>query len=435
MESASGFPHPLKGEQSLHQRQPIALVLCDEACVTLGKLTSRRCKAALPFAGKYRLIDFALSNCVNSGIETVGVITQYQPRSLNAHLAYGHPWGLNRRENGLTLLHPYQVHTGIGWYTGTANAVYQNQSFVFHHRADEVVILSGGEVCSIDLSALAALHRRAEADLTIAAVPAGENTVGQNGTLAVDDGGWVRKWILPESALPGPLAAMGVLLFSKDTMSRRLSEDAQRLDSTHDLFRDLIPRMIRAGDRVMAFRHTGYWSGLHTEQGYWQAHMDLVNESPVLNLADEPWPVRTQLEVRPPVRVSVQARVSCSLLSEGCVVEGTVERSILSPGVHVAPGAVVRNAVVMHDTTIDECALVEKAILDMDVVVGPGARVGKVDHGSRTRGALQPERLVTVEQGVRIPAYAVVEPDALFTDWLFAVERGEHFEAQVIITC
>jgi glucose-1-phosphate adenylyltransferase len=432
MGKASGIPDSVKDDQSLHHRRAIALVLCNEACATLGKLTSRRCKAALPFAGKYRLIDFALSNCVNSGIESVGVITQYQPRSLHAHLAWGRPWGLDRRERGLTLLHPYQTGAAIGWYTGTADALYRNQDYILHYQADEVFVLSGGEVCSIDLSALVAQHRAARADLTVAVV-VGESATSSHGTLVVDREGWVRAWIPPEFDAQGPVAVMGVVLFSTDVLTWRLSEDAQRMDSAHDLFCDLIPRMVRAGDRVMAFRHTGYWRGLCTVQEYWQAHMNLVTENSPLDVGSEGWPVHTQFEMRPPAHVSTEAYVSRSLLSEGCLVEGTVGCSILSPGVHVAPGAVVHNAVVMRDTAIEEGALVRNAILDSDVVVGPGARVGEVDHHSRTRSAFPLERLVIVEQGMHIPAHAVVEPDALFADRRLPIECRDLSEAPVSV--
>jgi glucose-1-phosphate adenylyltransferase len=262
-----------------------------------------------------------------------------------------------------------------------------------------------------------------------------ESAASVHGTLALNDGGWVCNWIPSGSTLPGPLAAMGVLLFSKDTVIRRLGEDAQRVGSTHDLFRDLIPRMIQGGDLVMTFRHTGYWSALHTVQDYWQAHMDLANANPLLCVGSDGWPIRTQVEVRPPTRVSTKADVSRSLLSQGCEVEGTVAHSILSAGVHVAAGAVVHNAVVMRDTTIGEDALVENAILDSDVVVGPGARVGEVDHDQRTQKPARAERLVIAEQGKHIPARAVVEPDALFADWLVSVQRRQMAEAQVSATC
>ena len=435
MENENKFLDPMGDRQVAHWRQPLALILADDPCTTLDKLTSRRCKPALPFAGKYRTVDFALSNCVNSGIETVGVITQYRPRSLHAHLAFGRPWGLDRRGSGLTLLHPYQAHTGIGWYAGTADALLLNQDFILHYQRSEVLVLLGCQVYTMDFGPLIARHRETKADLTLAAVPVRATAAEQCHTLAVDDEGWVCDWVPPGHDAPGGLAAMGVLLFSTDALSWRLSEDAQQPASTHDLIRDLILRMIEAGDRVMAFRHAGFWSDLQTVCDYWNANLDLLREDTGLSLQGTSWPIRTQSQVRPPTHIASGASVSRSLISEGCVVEGTVERSILSPGVHVAPGAVVRSSVVMHDTVIEEGALVENAILDSDVVVGPGARVGKVDHYSRTRSAFQPERLVIVEQGVHVPARAVVEPDALLADWLLPVERRDLSEAQVSVAC
>jgi glucose-1-phosphate adenylyltransferase len=409
-------------QHAVHRR-PAALILCTEACASLGKLISRRCKAALPFAGKYRLVDFALSNCVNSGIETVGVITQYRPRSLNAHLAFGRPWGLNRHGASLTLLHPYQTGTGIGWYAGTAHAVHLNWDFVSHHRADELFILAGGEVCSLDLSALAAQHRSAKADLTIAAVPAGGKMVGPNGTLRVDCQGWVRKWISPASNHPGPLAVMGVLLFSTDALSRRLSKDTPRPDSRHDLICDVVSRMIEARDRVMSFRHAGSWRDLHTIRDYWIANLNLLGEEPGLNLQDRLWPIRTQTAVLPPAYIASQARVSQSLISEGCIIEGTVERSVLSPGVYVASGAVVRNAVVMHNATIKAHAHVENAVLDTSVVIAAGASVGEADR-------LLPTPVV-VKQAAQIPALAEIEPALQLSLPFHPAERRDLSEAQL----
>jgi len=404
-------------------RPPLALILSDDPFTDLGKLTLRRCQAALPFAGKYRVIDFALSNCINSEIESVGVITQYQPRSLHAHLAYGRPWGLDRRERGLALLHPYQGRTSIGWYTGTADAVFQNQEFIFRNRTDEVLVLAGCEVSCLDLSVLVAQHRKAKADLTIAVAAIKGETASRHHTLTVDYESWVRALIPPGTSGPGPLAVMGVLLFSTDTLSWRLSEDSQQPSSTHDLIRDVIPRMIQEGDRVMAFRHTGYWNGLQTVHDYWRANMDLLGENPDLNLQDAAWPIRTRPEVRPPTRFSRGARVSHSLLSEGCIVDGTVEYSILSPGVFVAPGAVVRNAVVMHDSTIEERAIVENAIVDMQVIIGPQARIGQARRHAPTVSASTPDRLTIVEQRARIPGNEVIRPHPASDDWVLSAQR------------
>ena len=398
-------------------RQPLALVLSVNVGRKLRELTSQRCKAALPFAGKYRLIDFALSSCVNSEMERVGVITQYQPRSLHAHLAHGRPWDLDR-SGGLTVLHPYQGHTGMSWYTGTADAVYQNLDFVFHDRADEVLVLPGDQVYSIDLNVLTAQHRRSKADLTVAVVAIEESVAQWHPTAVVDHDGWIQTLLAPADDRAGPLAVMGVLLFSRDVLSWRLSEDAQRQSSTHDLVRDVLPGMIEAGDRVMAFQYTGYWEPLRTVHDYWQAHMRLLNGNPGLNLQDTAWPVRTRSEIRPPTHVSARARVLNSLLSEGCIIDGTVEYSVLSPGVQVSSGAVVRNSIVLHDTSIEERALVENAILDTGVIVGSCAQVGQVRHRSPKLGVSVPEPLTVIARDVHMPAREVIRADGWIYDQL-----------------
>jgi glucose-1-phosphate adenylyltransferase len=385
-----------------HARRPVALVICDDPFTDLGRLTSERCKAALPFAGKYRLIDFALSNCVNSDIETVGVITQYNPRSLQSHVAYGRPWDLDRTKGGLTFLHPYQARMTMNWYTGSADAVYQNQDFVLRHDEDEVLILIGSQVCAMDFAPLIARHREAEADLTVAVTVCETELPSQHYTVDIDSKGSIHNIIPPGADKPGAATLMGVLLFSTEVLNWRLNEDAQRQDSGHDLFCDLLCSMIQAGDRVVAF---------------------LLGESPQLNLQDASWPIRTQFEVHPPVRVSSGGKISHSLISEGCIVDGSVEYSILSPGVSVAPGAVVRHAIVMHSASIEECACVENCVIDMDVIVGPQAHVGKSHRHAPTVYATAPVQLTIVEKGARIPAQERVEPEPEPSDWLLARQQ------------
>jgi glucose-1-phosphate adenylyltransferase len=404
-------------------RPPVALVICDDPCADLGRLTTDRCKAALPFAGKYRLIDFALSNCVNSDIETVGVITQYKPRSLHSHVAYGRPWDLDRTKGGLTLLHPYQARTEMDWYTGSANAVYQNQNFFLRHKTGEVLILVGSQVCTMDFAPMISRHREAQADLTVAVVHTDKTPSVRHYTLEISGKGFVEKVLPPGTDQPTAAALMGVLLFSTEALNWRLGEDALREDSTHDLFRDVIPSMIQAGDRVIAFQHVGYWSSLQTARDYWQAGMDLLGESPPLNLQDASWPIRTQSEVHPPTRVSSGARIAHSLISEGCIVDGTVEYSILSPGVSIAPGAVVRHAIVMHNTSIEERAWVENAILDMDTIVGPQSHVGKSYRQAPTVREKTPVQLTIVQKGTRIPAQQTVEPPPETSDWLLTQQQ------------
>jgi glucose-1-phosphate adenylyltransferase len=403
--------------------QALALVFSHTPSAGLGKLTSQRCTSALPFAGRYRLIDLALSNCVNSGIGNVGVIAQYQPRSLRAYLADGRPWGLDRHEGGLELLPPHGTQAGRGWYKGTADAIDRNWEFISRSQADQVLILTGSEVHAMDLSNLVAQHHKEKADLIIAAVAIARESAGRYYTLVVDREGWARAWILPGASRPGPLAVMGALLFSREALRRRLREDAQQPDSTHDLFHDVIPAMFKAGDRVMAFQHAGYWNGMRDVHDYWQASMDLVHEDPGLSLLDGAWPIYTQCEVQPPARIARGAVVSRSLISEGCVIEGTVEGSVLSPGVQVAVGAVLRNAVVMHGSALEERALVENAILDANVIVGPQARVGKLCRHAPTLKASTPDQLTVVGQGTRISTCATIRPSPAGGDWRPAARR------------
>ncbi len=422
--------------QASETRKPLALVLCGDPPTHLEKATSVRSGMALPFAGKYRLIDFALANCANSGIERIGVIVQHRPHSSHAHPEHGHPLRLRRRERGLTLLHSRgarpgtDLYPGLGWHVGSADAVFQNRAFISGRQADEVLILSGCEVFCTDLSALIAQHRQGKADLTIAAVAVQGKVAGGHNTLVVDSEGHVRVLVSPGSAAPGPWAAMGAMLFSADVLSRRLSEDAQQPGSMHELIHDVIPRMLAAGDRVMAFQHAGYWKSLETAHDYWQAHMDLLSEVPGLNLQDAARPIRARSDIQPPTRISASARISHSMICDGCIIEGTVEHSVLSPGVHVAPGAVVRHAVVMAGATIEERALVENVILGVGVVVGSQAHVGRIHRHAPTCQALVPDQLIVTEQGGRISTRTIVGPDfsgpdSASSEWFRPAQRQD----------
>ena len=409
---------------SSYGQPTVAVIICDDPSSDLDKLTAKRCKAALPFAGKYRLIDLALSNCVNSEIDTVGVLTQYRPRSLHAHLRYGRPWDLDRRKGGLTLLHPYQAHATVNWYTGSADALYKNLDFCRRQQSARVLVLVGSQAYGMDFVPMIAQHRRTTADLTIATVRAHLEPPQKYYTLHVGDDGRVHGMLPPSAGSDTPMIAMGAFLFSANALQRHLVQDAAQGNSRHDLFDDLIPYMIQAGDRVMAFQHLGYWNGLQTVNDYWQAGMDLLSESPRFNLQDAAWPIRTQPDARPPTRVSSGARISHSLISQGCLVDGTVEYSILSPGVSIAPGAVVRHSIVMHNTLIEERALVENAILDMDVTVGQQAHVGRSRRCAPTVHDPEPVRLTIVGEGARIPAHETVVPGAVEKEWLFAQTRA-----------
>jgi len=401
--------------------RPVALVFSDDLSIDLGALTRQRCTAALPFAGRYRVIDFALSNCVNSGIERVGVITMRESHTLQSHVAHGRPWDLDRHEGGLSFLHPYQACTDVGWYVGTADALFQNQGFIAHHRPEQVLVLWGSQVSIMDLGMLSVQHQRARADLTVAVVAAANGEVRCHPTLIADEEGWVQQLVPPGAPHSGSCVLLGVMLFSADVLNWRLSEDAQRTDSSHDMIHDVIPRMIEAGDRVMSVKHGGFWSRLLSVYDYWRANMDLLSDSPKLNLHDAAWPIRTQSTACPPTRLSTGARVSHSLLSEGCVIDGTVEYSILSPGVYVGPGAVVRSSIMMHDVAIEERATVENAIVDVNATVGTQARVGRKARHAPALDQPARELLAVVEAGARIPGHKVIEPVSQLDAWAMSV--------------
>lgn len=391
--------------------QPLALILADYEATQLDKLVSHRSTAALPFAGEYRLIDFALSNCAHSGIDIVGVITQYQPRSLHNHLAYGRPWDLDRRQGGLTLLHPYQGRGGMQWYNGTADAIYQNQDFILRHQTREVLILAGDQVYKQDMNVLLERHRRTNADLTLGVAAIEPQQAAQYHTLHIDEAGRVLALVPPGGIEPGSLALMGIMLFNTDALNWRLNEDAQNTESMHRLDDDLIPQMIRAGDHVQVFQYTDYWKRIRTVQDYWLASIDLLQDTQPLNLNDSGWPIRTLVQARPPTRIETGGRISHSLISGGCIIEGSVEYSILSPGVYVGPGAVVRNAIVMHEAVIEERALVQNAVLDIQVIVGQQAQVGLAARQAPTTTAMACTPITVVEKGMHIHTQAIPELD------------------------
>jgi glucose-1-phosphate adenylyltransferase len=353
----------------------LAMVLAGGAGSRLSVLTQKRTKPAVPFAGKYRIIDFSLSNCANSGIYTIGICTQYRPRSLNDHIQSGYPWDLDRIAGGVSLLQPYIGRPGSDWYQGTADAIYQNLDFIQHHRPDVVLILAGDHVYKMDYDVLITSHRENGADLTIATLRVDSEDTSRFGILETDNSYRVVGFEEKPTHPRGTRASMGIYVFNADVLYEVLEADHARARSRHDFGRDLIPRMIDS-HRVYAFPHHGYWVDVGTIEAYWQAHMDLLIDEPPLNLLDRGWVIHTRSEERPPVNIRSGATIEHSLITDGCVIEGAVEQSVLSPGVVVREGAVVRHSVVMTDAVIEENAVVDYAILDKHVHVGARAKVG-----------------------------------------------------------
>jgi glucose-1-phosphate adenylyltransferase len=352
-------------------KRVLAIVLAGGEGERLSILSAIRAKPAVPFGGKFRIIDFTLSNCVNSDIDNVLVLTQYNPRSLNDHIGAGRPWDLDRNVRGIRLLQPYIARGRPSeWYRGTSDAVLQNIETIRQEPGDIVLVLAGDHIYKMDYQPFVAAHRRRRADVTVAVkrVPIGE--ASRFGILALDDNGEVADWQEKPTQPKSDLASLGIYVFSKKALLAWLDE------SRIDFGRHVIPAMLAGGARVFGYRFDGYWQDVGTVESYWQAQMDLLDEHPGLDLYDKEWLIHTRSEERAPARMGPTANVHRSLVSHGCLISGTVERSVLSPGVRVDPGAVVRDSIIMFDSVIRAGAVVDRAIIDKEVSVGPNAVVG-----------------------------------------------------------
>ncbi|HEX5465409.1 MAG TPA: sugar phosphate nucleotidyltransferase [Candidatus Limnocylindrales bacterium] len=353
-------------------KRVLAVILAGGEGERLSLLSSVRAKPAVPFAGKYRIIDFTISNCVNSGIDDVVVLTQYDPRSLNDHIGLGRPWDLDRNRGGIRLLQPYVARgRANAWYGGTADAVRRNLSTIVESGADTVVILAGDHIYKMDYEPFIRAHKRHRADVTIAVRPVPLGDAHRFGILALDENGAVAEWQEKPEHPRSDLASMGIYVFSTRALTAWL--DPTRVD----FGRHVIPAMLAGGARVFGYRFDAYWQDVGTIESYWQANMDLLEERPALDLYDRSWVIHTRSEERPPARVGATASIHRSLISHGCLVAGTVERSVLAPGVRVGIGAVVRDSIVFFDTDIRAGAIVDRAIVDKFVTVGPNAVVGE----------------------------------------------------------
>jgi glucose-1-phosphate adenylyltransferase len=383
----------------------MAMILAGGEGERLSILSSVRAKPAVPFGGKYRIIDFTLSNCVNSDINDVVVLTQYNPRSLNDHIGLGRPWDLDRARGGVKLLQPYIARGRVAeWYRGTADAVLRNRSILEHSDAETILVLAGDHIYKMDYQPFLAAHRRHRADVTIAVrrVPLAE--ASRMGILALDDADRIVEWQEKPKQPRSDLASMGVYVFSRRALLKWLDED--RIDFGGHV----VPAMLDGGARVFGYRFAGYWQDVGTIQSFWEANMALLVDDPELELNDKDWVIHTKSEERAPAKVGPTAQVHRSLISHGCVIDGTVVNSVLSPGVRVGMGAVVRDSIVMFDSVIGSRAVIDRAILDKEVTVGAGAIVGegpddtpnKAEPGRLNTGITVVGKQATIPRGARI---------------------------------
>lgn len=358
------------------KKECVAMLLAGGQGSRLYALTQKVAKPAVPFGGKYRIIDFPLSNCTNSGIDTVGVLTQYQPMLLNEYIGNGLPWDLDRTYGGVKILPPYQGTHSADWYMGTANAIYQNMQFIDRYDAEYVLILSGDHIYKMDYAKMLKFHKQNNADCTIAVLDVPIEEASRFGILSVDDEQKIFKFSEKPKNPDSTKASMGIYIFTKSKLAEYLNADAADPNSSYDFGKNIIPNMLKAGERMYAYEFEGYWKDVGTISSLWEANMDLLGENPIFSLADEKWRIYTRHQVLPPQYVGCDGKIENSIISEGCEIYGTVKNSVLFPGVKVMPGAVVRDSVVMSGTVIGEGTELSYALIDTDVTIGAKCRIG-----------------------------------------------------------
>jgi len=392
-----------------------AVILAGGEGSRLGVLTDKRAKPAVPFAGKYRIIDFTLSNCVNSGVNDVMILTQYRPHSLNEHIGAGRPWDLDRGfTGGVQVYQPYRGRFVTDWYKGTADAITQNLSFVNRNEPDRVLVLSGDHIYKMNYEPLLRFHIEHDADVTIGTLNVSREEATRMGILATDSRGRVTDFVEKPPEPPGTLASMGIYVFDRAMLTQVLLEDSRRRDSSHDFGKDVLPRMVSEGQKVFAYPFQGYWVDVGTVEAYWESQMALLDDPPPIDLNDRSWIIHTRSEERPPVVMREGAVIKDSMITDGCVVSAgaRVERSVLSPGVYIGPKAVIRDSVVLTDTRIEAGSRVERAVIDKAVRIGKNAVVGTLEKGEGP-GITTVGKSAIIRDKAVIPRGAVVEADSV----------------------
>lgn len=382
----------------------LALILAGGESPALSILTAHRSEAAVPFAGKYRIIDFTLSNCVNSGIFNVGVLTQYRPRSLNEHIGVGKPWDLDRRFGGVRVLHPYLTSEGGTWQRGSADALRANLDFIAEQPVDAVLVLAGDHVYKMNYRPMLNLHEQLDANVTLAVHHVSPYETYRFGIVTTDAEGVVTLFEEKPRRSASSLASMGIYVFRKSFLIEILNSV-----KADDIGRDLMPRVLDQ-TTVFSYPFEGYWADVGTVQSYYEANMALLVETPALDLYDPEWVIHTRSEERPAVEIGPEARVGGNLLCDGCRVYGHVERSVISPGVVIKEGAIVRDSILLTDTIVEPGAVVDRCVIDKMAMVGAEARLGDGDDNTPNQHA--PAQLNTgltlVGREARIPPRAQI---------------------------
>lgn len=364
------------------KKEMIAMLLAGGQGSRLGVLTQKVAKPAVSFGGKYRIIDFPLSNCINSGVDTVGVLTQYQPLRLNSHIGIGIPWDLDRNVGGVTVLPPYEKSKGSDWYTGTANAIYQNLEYMESYNPDYVLILSGDHIYKMDYEVMLDYHKANNADITIAAMPVPIEEASRFGVVITDESNRITEFEEKPLVPRSNLASMGIYIFSWPVLRDALIK--MQDEPGCDFGKHIIPYCHGKGDRIFAYEYNGYWKDVGTLGSYWEANMELIDIIPEFNLYEEYWRVYTKSDIIPPQYIASEAVIERSIIGEGTEIYGKVYNSVIGAGVTVGKGAVVRDSIIMQSSEIGEGAAVNKAIVAEDVHIGKNAEVGIGEYAPST---------------------------------------------------
>lgn len=392
------------------KQEVVAMLLAGGQGSRLGVLTKKLAKPAVPFGGKYRIIDFPLSNCVNSGIEAVGVLTQYQPLVLNEYIGSGAPWDLDGMHSGVTCLSPYQAVEGADWYSGTANAIYQNISYIDRYNPEYVVILSGDHIYKMDYSKMIAYHKEKEAACTIAVIDVPLSEASRFGILNTNPDGSIYEFDEKPAVPKSTNASMGIYVFSWGALRKYLIEDEADPNSSNDFGKNVLPAMLNAGERMFAYPFEGYWKDVGTIDSLWESNMDLLDPNTTLDLKN----IYSRNPMMPPHHIGEEAEIQNSLIADGCNVDGKLEFSVLFAGVKVGKGAVVNSSIIMPGAVIEEGAVVQYAIVSENSVIGKNAVVGSNPEDVENRAdwgiAVIGDNL-KIGEGVVVPPKAMIDHD------------------------
>ena len=388
-------------------KEIVAMLLAGGQGSRLYGLTKKLAKPAVPFGGKYRIIDFPLSNCVNSGIDTVGVLTQYEPLVLNEYIGNGQHWDLDRLYGGVHVLPPYQQASGSDWYKGTANAIYQNLSFIERYDPKYVIILSGDQICKQDYSDFLRFHKEKEAEFSVAVMEVPWDEASRFGLMVTDEDGRISEFQEKPKEPKSNLASMGIYIFNWDILKKYLTEDEADPESENDFGNNIIPNLLKDKRRMFAYRFSGYWKDVGTISSLWEANMEVLDpENSGINLFDDDWKIYSRNSGMPGHHISSDAVVEDCMITDGCKVSGTIKHSILFPGVIVEKGASIEDSVVMGGCVIKAGATVTHSIIAENVEIGSGARVGEVPADGV-------KAVATVSSGVKVGPGAVIGPNAM----------------------